>query len=318
MKQELKKNRQWLPVAALLLVLIATVFIMTMKKESAQEAPQTEPAETVTETSQAQNEPMEVVPVVREYIVVELVAGQIKTPYGMLNYPDELSDHLLIINRSQEPYSLEFYAVMEGKHEVRLFDISLGEGSGGNMGVVKTEQGEIPLNVVIYSLSFDNNWMEGEIITAQAMQDVVNDMIEQMAPQAQNAQTSSPTVKQQPVIVDTVNNMEIMTPYCFLYYPARWSNTLNYVHDDAQEDVYKVCFYGETEGQEDQLLFSIYFGGDEGEQLGDVMGADGVPVSVNLLMSELDMTGLAEENAERMLSMQEAVNQLIEKIPFLK
>ena len=134
---------------------------------------------------------------------------------------------------------------------------------------------------------------------------------------ARSSPGNTPDFIQQPEIKDTVNNVEIQTPYCPLYYPAQWGNALRHEHDDSQEDVYKVHFYGKLEGHEAQLLFSIYFGGDEGEQLGAVMREGDVPVPVNILMAELNLSGWDEADAEQMYSMQESSNEVIEKIPFL-
>lgn len=271
------------------------------------------PTEAETEPEEIQIEP----PVIRDYKVMELINGQIQTPYCTLSYPEGLADLLLVINTSQQPYTLEFYAVMEEKPELRLFDISLGEGSGGNMGKTTTPEGEVPLNVTIYTLTMDEDWTEGEISTAYAMQDVVNDMIEQMAPKNDSAQSEVPVFAEQPAEEASIHNMEIITPYCTMYYPARWSNTMYYDHDDSREDIYKVHIYGRISGSDSQLLFSIYFGGDEGEQLGAVMDSEGKPVPVNLLLNQLELDGLNEDDAALLCAMQEASNQLIERLPLL-
>lgn len=321
MKQDTTKKRNWLLPAIILMCVVMLMLIVGLKKEPVQEVPETEPAETVVETTEAVTVPEEVPEITasRGYEIVELVNGQVQTPYGALNYPEELADHLLIANTSQRPYTLEFYAIMEAKHEVRLFDISLGEGSGGNMGIVTTPAGEkVPLNVTIYTVNTDESWTEGEIITLYAMQEVINDMIDQMGPKPQgDAKTEEPEVVQQPEENDTIHNLEIETPYVTLYYPAKWSNTLTYTHDDVQEDVYKVHFYSQIPGRDNQHLFSIYLGGDEGEQIGAIMTEEGMIVTVNLLLSDLSLEGWSEEDVETVYSMQEAVNQLLDKLPLL-
>lgn len=318
MKQAEKKFPMWLGAAGILLVVIAAVAIMTVNKQPQAEVAQTIPAEMLAETTEATETvfvPEEVV--VRNYDVVELNEGQIQTPYGPLRYPEGLADHLLVIQTSEQPYTIEFYAVMEGKQEMRLFDISLGEASGGNMGMVQTPNGAIPLNVIIYDLELDDSWTEGEVITVYAMQDVINEMIEQMSPEMEEEKTEQPIISQQPDNVATIHNLEIETPYCTLYYPARWSNTVTWVIDETQEEVYKVHVFSQIDGRENQLLFSIYFGGDEGEQLGAVMSAEEIPVPVNLLIAEPDLEGWNAEDTEIVYSMQEASNELIARLPLL-
>ena len=315
---EFKNNQKKssIVIIGLVLVLIAVAVILLRTGNAGEEIRQPDPTTVTTATVEAEVETEPSVPA-DPVVIIGLEEGQIHTPYGALNFPEELSDHLLVANTCQQPYTLAFYAVMEGKHEVRLFDISLGEGSGGNMGKVTTPEGEVPLNITIYSLNMDETWTEGEFVTVQAMQDVVNEMIEQMAPKTDSVQSEEPVFVEQPAERNTIHNLEIVTPYCTMYYPARWNSTMYYEHDDSQEDIYKVHVYGRVSETESQLLFSIYFGGDEGDQLGAVMNSEGIPVPVNLLLNQLELDGLNEEDAELLCAMQEASNELVEKLPLL-
>lgn len=314
-----KEKKKYGPLILGLILVLAAAAIVLLSGNHSNNPIQTEPTAAAVETTEPAAVPtvVEETVVVRDYDIVELVDGQIQTPYGPLFYPEALADHLLIINTSQQPYTIEFYAVMQGKQEIRLFDISLGEGSGGNMGMVQMSEGEVPLNLTIYALELDSTWSEGETITAYAMQDVVNEMIEQLAPKAEAGEAKGEVVTKQPEESATINNLEIETPYCTLYYPARWASTVTWEIDDSQEDVYKVHVYSRIEGKENQLLFSIFFGGDEGEQIGAVMSSDNIPVPVNLLMAELDLDGWSAEDAEIVYRMQEAFNELILRLPLL-
>ena len=311
-----KQKKLSIVIIGLVFVLIAAAVILLRPGNTGKEMSQLDPTVVTTAAVEAEIETAPSAPT-DPVLIVELENGRIHTPYGDLNFPEELSDHLLIVNTCHQPYTLAFYAVMEGKYEVRMFDISLGEGSGGNMGKVTTPDGEVPLNITIYSLTGDETWTDGEFITVQAMQDVVNEMIEQMAPKTDSVQSEAPVFVEQPAEVDTVHNMKIVTPYCTMYYPARWNSTMYYEHDDSQEDIYKVHVYGRVSETESQLLFSIYFGGDEGDQLGAVMNSEGIPVPVNLLLNQLELDGLNEEDAELLCAMQEASNELVEKLPLL-
>lgn len=328
------KNKNWrlsqLVVVLVLVLGIEIVAVMQLSKKQNGEVSRDETTQTVTETTPTTAEttaltesvltpteqPTEA-PVIQDYKVIEFVDGEIQTPFCVLNYPEGLADHLLVVNTSQNPYTVEFYAVMEEKQEMRLFDISFGEGAGGNMGMVMTHEGEVLLNVNVYTLSFDKSWTEGEILTAYAMQDVVNELINQMAPRMDGVSDDS-VVSQQPSEGGSVHNIEIDTPFCTLYYPARWKNYLRVDQEEAQaRGVYMVRFYGKIDGCEDVLLFSLYFGGDEGEQLGAVMSEANTPVPVNLLMDGLILESMSNEDAEILYSMQEACNQLIERLPLL-
>ena len=186
------------------------------------------------------------------------------------------------------------------------------------MGVAQMESGAVPVNVTIYTLTFNEEWTEGEMTTAYAMQDVVNEIIEALAPEKKTEESAESVIIQQSESQETVNYIEIITAYHTLYYPGRWKSILRTEHLELQdENMYKVHFYGRLENREEQLLFSIYFGGDEGEQLGAVMGPDGIPVPVNILMAELDVTDLTESEQETLYSMQEASNELIQMIDYI-
>lgn len=323
-----KEKKRWPKVLGLIAALLAIVLVIVWFGLG-DETPKEEPGSSVAEPSvdtqptapiEPTTEPTEVViekPVIRDYEVVELVDGQIQTPHCTLSYPEELADHLLVLNTCEEPYTLEFYAVMEEKQELRLFDLSFSETSG-NMGNIVTSNGEVFLNITIYTLEMDETWSEGEITTAYAMQDVVNEIVEQLQPKAENEQPGNPEISQQPNEGGTMHNLEIETPHCTLYYPAQWANTVSIEHDDSQAGVYKVYIYSRMAGLENQLLFSIYFGGDEGDQLGAVMSSEGIPVPVYLLMNPLQLEGLSDQEVELLCTMQEAANELIGRLPLLQ
>ena len=321
MKYLKKKERKHCPVVIWLLivpVVVAAALILLHPEKAAVDVPQTEPVAISTEAAEVPVEVVMTEPTVKEYNIVELADGKIQTPYCTLHYPEGLAEYLLVANTSQKPYVLEFYAVMEGKQELRLFDIALGEGSGGNMGMVLTQEGQIPLQVTMYTLTTDERWSEGEIITVHAMQDVVNEMIDQLAPKIEEAQPEALNISQQPEDNGAVNNLEIETPYTTLYYPARWADVLSNVYDDSQNEGYKVHFYSRLEGRENQLLFTICFGGDEGQQLGAVMGSDEIPVSVSLTMGQPQLDGWDAAEIETVHSMQEAANHLVDRLPLLQ
>lgn len=328
-----KQKRSAFITIGLLIVttlVIGAAVIGLLPRTANDELPQTEPPTTVPATTEPTVEaetvpdatiPTEVVidkPDIRDYVVVELVDGEIQTPYGVLRYPEGLSDHLLIANTCQQPYILEFYAVLENKEELRLFDISLGEESGGNMGIIITPEGDVPLNVTIYTLSTDETWTQGETATVYAMQDAVNDILVQLVFKTEQPESDDPVISPQPDNGGTINNLLIETPYGTLYYPARFATTVRYTNEETQEGVYKVHFYSQIDGREDQLLFSVYFGGDEGEQLGAVMSSSGIPVPVYLEMSALNLDGWDEDEIHLLHSMQEACNELIERLPLLE
>ena len=311
-----------LAVVGLLLAVIGFMIFSIMNRQEPVEVPvETEAVAAETAAAEVPEEtvPVEVTaPVAREYRVVETADGIIATPYGDLTYPQGLSDHLLVVCTAEEPYTLEFCAVMEGRQELRLFDLAFGEAGGGNMGMAVTEQGEVPLNLTIYTLATDETWTEGEILTAQAMQDAVNELLAQLMPQQDAGEAPEDVVQEQPREDVTLHNLEFETPYGMLYYPARWTGLVEMTWEDNGDGIYRAYFYGAPEGREGKRLFAIYFGGDEGEQLGAVMGPEEIPVPVYLVMGQPDTEGWTAEETEILWSMQEDANQLIAKLPLLQ
>ena len=65
-------------------------------------------------------------------------------------------------------------------------------------------------------------------------------------------------------------------------------------------------------------MFSIYFGGDEGDQLGAVMSPNEIPVPVYLVMGQLQLDGLSGDDADLLLFMQEASNELVRMIDYIR
>lgn len=239
--------------------------------------------------------------------------GEIHTPYLTLYYDDALADHLSIVNTKSEPYTLAFYALLDGRTAQRIFDVYLGEGADGNLGIVQTEHGNIPIGMTIYTFTPDDSWTEDEVNTILAMQDVINDMIEQLPLVESYASYEGPVISTVTPETNVTNLMTFSTPYCTLQYPATWKEYV--LVEQMEEDVHKVMFYGQLEGREKKLIFSIIFGGDEGEQLGIVTNDQDETVPVNVLMEELILTGWSDEDAATIYAMQEAVNQLIAELP---
>lgn len=55
--------------------------------------------------------------------------------------------------------------------------------------------------------------------------------------------------------------------------------------------MYSVHFYGKVVNQEKRLLFTILFGGDEGDQRGVVMQDNAEFITVNVLVTKLELDG---------------------------
>lgn len=316
-----KKTRKilyWVLALAVIALVLELLWVLSLMKpkENALPPETTEAAEETTEETQAATETAAPETTAAPVEIEQYAGSEIATPYFTLQYPEELADHLTVVKTSDSPFILEFYAMLEDRPEQRIFDIRLGKNVSGNMGMVKTEQGQIRVDLILYQFVPGEDWSEGEINTVLAMQEAANDMLEQLELVAipQNGSQSDP-VETAPES-SIVNMTAIKTPCCTLYYPVRWKDYLITEQTENEETgVYSVAFYGQVAGREKCLLFTVAFGGDDGNQLGAIVRDNGEIVTVNLLVAEPDLAGWPEEDAQIMYSMQEAVNDLIAELP---
>lgn len=306
-----KKTLIWIVAAAVILVALLCLGMGGGEVESTEPPVITtvpsEAAETEEETTAPAEEPKE------QMEIIPCVDGEIETPYLTLRYPDALSDHLTVVNSEKDPYTLEFYALLEGKPEQRLFDVCLGENASGNLGTVETASGELPVGMTLYPFVPDENWTEGEINTVLAMQDAANYLVEQLPLVKKSAATETPVVSEVIPEANVVNYMSVKTPYCTLYYPVVWQDQVRV--DQVEKETYRVRFYGRVDGKGEKLLFSVIFGGDEGEQVGVVTTDQDEKIPVYIVMENLILPGWSEEDAAEIYAMQEAVNQLLGQMP---
>ena len=250
--------------------------------------------------------------------IVECVDGWIQTPYFALYYPEALTDLLVVAKTEDDPFTLEFYAMLENRPEQRIFDIRLSETIEGNMGIVEAEDARVYVDLTFYQFSPDDGWTKDEINTILAMQEAANEMINSLnREESSSSQENKPAVEETAPVSSVVNMLTIQTPYSALYYPVRWMDYLVTEHIENEETgVYRVEFYGEVANQEKCLLFTILFGGDEGDQLGVILLDNGDFVTVNILVAELELNGWSESDMQILFTMQEAMNELIEQIDF--
>lgn len=320
LKKKKVSGLKWVLISVILpLILVIALMIAFMNAGQEQDMPsdsQTSEND-ATETTEAIDEMIseETVANVKETLaLLEFKNGEIQTPYLTLYFPECFQDYLLIANNSNDPYILEFYAMLPEKTEQRIFDVCMGTGADGNLGVVVTDAGDIPVSMTVYSFVPDDTWNQGEIDTVLAMQEAANELIHGLGISDEAEKNNAPALKDAPEETTIVNFLQIETPYCLLQYPAIWADWLH-TEQAEHEDVYRVEFYCSLEGYEQLLMFTVLFGGDEGEQLGVVTNTEGITVPVNILMNAPSKEGLQDEELEILYSMQEALNYLIQQLP---
>jgi len=227
--------------------------------------------------------------------------GQIETTYGVLHYPEEWADYLKIEIDRLDHYCVKFFAEFAGKEPQLLFNVCFGSSSENTIGTVETSDGSYVSVAVEYAeFTPDDTWSKRDSDTVYAMQEAANDLIDQLP----LTDEPSETIVSEDVIVET--------PYCNLVYPGKWAEILVVEQD---EETHTVHFYGNVEGKAKQLIFSVYFGGEEGDEIATVKDENGSSVSVRIAWSELEFDDSWSEGERNTLyAMQEDVNYLIDAL----
>lgn len=242
-------------------------------------------------------------------IVTDKNNGVIETPYLNLIFDHALSDYLSVVHRSGNPYVLEFYAVLDNRPALQLFDILFGDCTNENAQTIHTAMGEITVSTIFYPFTPDDSWSQNEINTVFAMQEALNQLIEQIKYSDREAAQIPGNTPESTV----PNNIEIIIPFCTLIYPEEWADYLKVDHIEGEN--YTLKFYAVLEKKSPVLLFSLVFGGDEGDLLGVVKNSRGEYVPTNLIMETFEYVDYTSEEMNIIYGMQESVNILIKQLP---
>ena len=107
---------------------------------------------------------------------------------------------------------------------------------------------------------------------------------------------------------------EITTPYVTLYYPGQYKE---YLHTEVLDDGFEVTvlFYSTVGGHRDALMFTLFFGGAEGEPLGSFQTGQDFAVDVTVEMSGyIPNEAWSTEDADVFYAMQENMNYVINRL----
>ena len=112
----------------------------------------------------------------------------------------------------------------------------------------------------------------------------------------------------------TYPDVAVKTPYATLYYPGQYKD---YVKTEVMDDGFEttVLFYCIAGEHKDALLFTIFFGGAEGEPLGSYQTSQGYAVDVTTEMSGYIPDGSwSSADADIFYAMQEGMNHVISRL----
>lgn len=102
----------------------------------------------------------------------------IETPVVDLYYPEKWNDFVRVEQIEGDFHTVQFFATIEGKNEIQLFDVLLGGEEGYLLGYIKGENNEeISVNIVSYDFELGDDWTSEEETLIYAMLEDVNYII---------------------------------------------------------------------------------------------------------------------------------------------
>lgn len=105
----------------------------------------------------------------------------IQTPYMTLGYPAEWESYLRYEPKEENGVFTQSFYCAVGEKEIPLFDVHFGsEDAGQKMGLLLTDEGEIPVSMTFHDFIPDETWTDDETYVLYAMQESVNDLIQTM------------------------------------------------------------------------------------------------------------------------------------------
>lgn len=217
---------------------------------------------------------------------------EIETPYLTLKYPMIWEDYIRFDITDD---CVSFVGVINGKPEVRLFDVAFRDDVGTCMGYIEENGTMIPVSIVHYELHLDDSWNQGDQNTLYAMVEDVNLITDQISQHIRELDSEYYYI---PAPYDTN-----------LQYPLMWKESLVVQTTSADNALH---FIAVLKGNVEVPLFDLYFGTEKGLCIGYLIrNPENIPVY--LLTHELQGIGaVSDEELTQLYGMQESINVIIE------
>ncbi|MBR3611444.1 MAG: hypothetical protein IKL57_08330 [Oscillospiraceae bacterium] len=228
---------------------------------------------------------------------------EVSTPCGIVFYPGEWEDHVEVENiKKDNGETIRFFAKIEGKEKIALFDLNFGIAEGNRLGSVKAGEKKIDLYCVVYESDFKGEWSEEEKNIVYSMQEGFNNITAQLEIDTSVSEAVDPSG----------NKVKIKTPYGTINFPGEWEEYLVTEVDSTGD--YTVKFYAEIDGKKFGL-FDFIFGAESDSSFGKVKADDGSEAWLNVTVHEFVPDDETESSTEDIVyGMQEAFNDIAEDL----
>ena len=171
----------------------------------------------------------------------------VETDFGVLTYTDYWNGGLRI---AEEDSRIGGFGTVPGKPEQKLFEVSVGGDGEISAGIYTDENGQqIPVFLTVPELTLDADWTEEQQRTLYAMQNVLNDILDQLE------LTSAEQPKETESVLEDVT---VTTTYGALTYPGQYAGKLRIAQDTSSG--YRIRAYATMPGKAERHLFDIVIG----------------------------------------------------------
>lgn len=310
-------------LAAMIGVLIFLEVNTSANREAGFDVPQ--PSETESSVEKY-TEPVTTEPIVSEQSTEETedvtshvpIDLMVSTPYCNLYYPANLKDGVHAeVEKTASGCIVVFYGQLENE-DYKLFSVLFAETSDNSfpVGIFTAENTQMDVNVEMFEIPDDEN--------AAVLQEGVNYLLDKLEENPAfsvigNNSEKEPSDNQmggEEKPGQSVSNADLVinTPYCDLYYPGQWKDSIRVEKTELEYGCY-ITVVGIVNNKEAEL-FTVYFAeaGENSFPVG-VLTVDGVAIDVNLEMPELHNDGSWDDlETDQFYSLQEKANYLLDNL----
>lgn len=226
----------------------------------------------------------------------------VETGFGTLTYTDFWNGGLRI---AEEEGRISGFGTVPGKPELKLFEISVGGDGETSAGMYTDENGQqVPVFLTVPELTVDADWTEEEQRAIYAMQNVLNDILDQLE--------LSPV--EQPKETEAVpEDVTVTTTYGAVTYPGQYNGKLRIAQDTSNG--YRIRAFATMPGKAELHLFDIVIGNKGAVYAGVLTDPYGNRKDVYLNVADLNLDdSWTEEERNEISRMQDLLNDFCEQL----
>lgn len=226
---------------------------------------------------------------------------EITTPYITLKFPEKDSEALIYEEeKTGDTITEVFYMKTEGE-DLPLYRLDFGDENAGDwLGIIKTEEKEIPVTYTVFTLSDEELEKLGK--QEETYTELMNDFNVLLNSIHEDSRFSSEKE------IDLGKDVNLKLTYWDLKLPEKITCS-----ETVTDDAYQADFYTEIKG--DQVnLYSVYIGEQQGTTILGQYKIDGVWKTISIESNDLGNDKWSDEELREAYQMMDTINSVIETI----